>query len=55
MKDGFNAGGVKYFHVHLCFISIFAVGVVAVAKYYNTDPRDTDLGKKSFPGYKYYL
>jgi hypothetical protein len=55
MKDGFNAAGVKYFHVWLCFASIFAVGVVTFAKYYNTDNRDTDLGKRNFPGYKYFF
>lgn len=55
MKDGFNAAGVKYFHVWLCFASIFAVGVVTFVKYSNTDDRDTDLRKRTFPGYKYFL
>jgi hypothetical protein len=55
LKDGLNASGVKYFHVWLCFGSTLAFGLVTFFKYYGTDARDTDLNKKSFPGYKYTL
>jgi hypothetical protein len=52
LKDGFNAGLAKNFHIYLPLFALAVYGVTATVIYWNHDPATIELGKRNFPGYK---
>ena len=53
MKDGFNAGLTKNFHIYLPLAALTLFGFMIVSKYWDRDEQASYISRKSFSGYKY--
>ena len=53
LKDGFNTGLTKNFHVYLPLAALVVFGVTSFAVFWNHDTGTIELAKKNIPGYKY--